>query len=110
MLVRGPSRRVGQPPDISLVSYSVSLILPLWPQTILILASHAWLGQLVASDTMTNWSVSIRIFAKAGFLSIYLSARRHSTNREGIRKEQPVAGGEGAKRRVSSRQPSKGGL
>ena len=59
-----PSRRVSRPLDIALVSYSVSfvhimfhvpelgfpvcLILPLLPQTIPILASHAWIGQLVA--------------------------------------------------------------
>jgi hypothetical protein len=40
---------------------------------------------------MTNWSVSIRIFAKAGFLSIYLSARRHSTSCDGVRKGEPAA-------------------
>ena len=73
------------------LGFPVCLILPLWPQTILILASHAWLGQLVASDTRANWSVSIRIFAKAGFLSIYLSARRHSTSCDGVRKGEPAA-------------------
>jgi hypothetical protein len=36
------------------------------------LASHAWLGQLVASDTRANWSVSIRIF-RQGWVLEYLS-------------------------------------
>ena len=40
-------------------------------------------------------------------MSIYLSSRRHNTSCDGIRKVEPVDGGEGAKRRVSSRQPSR---
>jgi hypothetical protein len=54
------------------LGFPVCLILPLWPQTILILASHAWPGQLVASDTRANWSVSIRIF-RQGWVLEYLS-------------------------------------
>jgi len=56
------------------LGFPVCLILPLWPQTILILASHAWLGQLVVSDTRANWSVSIRIF-RQGWVLEYLSVR-----------------------------------
>ena len=31
------------------------------------------------------------LFAKVGFVSIYLSSRRHSTNCEGVRKGEPAA-------------------
>jgi hypothetical protein len=41
----------------------------------------------------------------AAFVSIYLSSRRHSTSCDGVRKGEPID--EGAKQRVSSRQPSR---
>jgi hypothetical protein len=46
------------------LGFPVSLILPLWPQTISILASRGWVGQHVASDTLANRSVSTRIYSQ----------------------------------------------
>jgi hypothetical protein len=43
----------------------------------------------------------------AGFVSIYLASRRHTTSCDGVRKEKPVVRGEGAKWPACSRQPSR---
>jgi hypothetical protein len=97
---------MGQPLDIALVSYSVSLPtasskcpswvfgllrIPVRPQDILILASHAWVGQLVARDARATRSVSIGMYSLRPGSRVFIYPLGGIALCDGVRKGEPAA-------------------